>query len=381
MFVVVVFLATIMGPALIQSGFEVYNDEPPRVLDVFRQPPTTDNLHAFEKDLEGSSVVMDRLRPLMQYAQFTLLADGGEKAATGRDGWLFYRPSVRYMTERPTSEARVQGAAADPLPAIQSFHDQLKARGIALLIVIAPNKESIYPERLSARAEGSTVLICDRTRRVLKQLERSKIEVVNLFEEFRRNKRDRNGFGLPPLYLARDTHWSPEGAMLAAGAVAKRVLDRGWVSPGTIAYEIHPLPVRRPGDLIQMLQIPRLEREIEPETVTCMQVVQPGNEWPYADSPDSQVLVLGDSFLRIDERDGPGAAGFIAHLAHNLRQPLSSIVSDGGASTVVRQVLARRPQLLTGKTLVVWEFVERDIALGTEGWQLLPLTLSKASPR
>ena len=47
-------------------------------------------------------------------------------------------------------------------------------------------------------------------------------------------------------------------------------------------------------------------------------------------------------------------------------------MNDGGASTLVRQELARRPQLLAGKTLVIWEFVERDIGYGTEGWQVLP---------
>ena len=247
-------------------------------------------------------------------------------------------------------------------------------------MVIAPNKESIYPGKLSGRAEGSKISVCARTRHVLDQLTRCRIEVVDLFEEFSRAMEVMVRSSLPPLYLARDSHWSPEGAKLAAGAVAKRVLDRGWVSPGASVYEDHPVPVRRPGDLIQMLQIPRLEREIEPESITCMQVVQPGTGRPYTDGPSSQVLVLGDSFLRIYERDEPGA-GFIAHLAQQLRQPLSSIVNDGGASTLVRQELARRPQLLADKTLVIWEFVERDIGYGTEGWQVLPVRMSKTDPR
>ena len=91
------------------------------------------------------------------------------------------------------------------------------------------------------------------------------------------------------------------------------------------------------------------------------------------DDPAAQVLVLGDSFLRIYEQDEPGAAGFIAHLARELRQPLASVVNDGGASTLVRQELYRRPTLLQHKRVVVWEFVDRDIRFGIEGWQQVPL--------
>jgi len=52
---------------------------------------------------------------------------------------------------------------------------------------------------------------------------------------------------------------------------------------------------------------------------------------------------------------------------------VTSIVNDGGTSTLLRQELARRPQLLRGKRVVIWEFVERDLRFGTEGWKSTPL--------
>ena len=105
-------------------------------------------------------------------------------------------------------------------------------------------------------------------------------------------------------------------------------------------------------------------------------MVQPDDGAPYRDAPEAEVLILGDSFLRIYEQDEPRAAGFIAHVARELGRPLTSIVNDGGASTLVRQELARRPALLMNKKLVIWEFAERDIRYGTEGWQIVPLTWS-----
>ena len=122
-----------------------------------------------------------------------------------------------------------------------------------------------------------------------------------------------------------------------------------------------------------MLRLPQLERIAQPEDLACVQVVDTTTGSLYRDAPDAQVLVLGDSFLRIYQQDEPRAAGFVAHLARELKQPLASIVNDGGASTLVRQELCRRSGLLANKKLVIWEFVERDIRYGTEGWQVIPL--------
>jgi hypothetical protein len=93
----------------------------------------------------------------------------------------------------------------------------------------------------------------------------------------------------------------------------------------------------------------------------------------YRDEAEAEILVLGDSFARVYQQDEPGAAGFIAHLAKELRQPLMAVVNDGGGSTLVRQELFHRPAFLHNKKVVLWEFVERDIGLGLEGWKRVPL--------
>ncbi len=378
-FVVAVFLAVIVAPGLIQTASELRDGERPGALDIFVRPPTARNLHAYERGLEESSVVVKQLRPRMQYVQWRLLADAGERVVVGRHGWLFYGPSVRYLTERPTGAP--EGDSPDPLPAIRSFRDQLQARGIRLLVVPVPNKESVYPGMLAGRAAGAGVVVGESTRRLLGQLEQCGIEYVDLFEVFRRAGREESPSDPGRLYLAQDSHWSPEGARTAAVAVARRVLEGGAVNRGDRAYVERPVTVRRHGDLVQMLRVPQIERAIEPESLECLQVVQPDTGTPYRDATASQVLILGDSFLRIFEQDEPGSAGFIAHLARELGQPLTSIVNDGGASTLVRQELARRPTLLLNKKMVIWEFAEREIRYGTEGWQIVPLARSRTTPR
>ena len=374
-----IFLAVIVAPGLIQAMSELRHGDQPRALDILFQPPTARNLHDYEESLETTSLVVKHLRPWMRYMEWRFLDDGGEDVVLGRLGWLFYRQSARYAVERHTGAP--ESDSADPLAAIRSFRDQLQAQGIRLLVVPVPDKESIYPGMLSRRAKDVEVLICEPTRRLFDQFDQCGIEYVDLFEVFRRARKGESRSDRGQLYLAQDSHWSLVGVRLAAAAVARRVLDGGTVHRGDHVYVERSVTVRRYGDLVQMLQSPQIERALEPESLACPQVVQSDTRTPYRDAPGSELLILGDSFLRIFEQDEPGAAGFIAHLARELGQPLMSIVNDGGASTLVRQALARRPALLMNKKVVIWEFAEREIRFGTEGWQIVPLSRSSTTSR
>jgi hypothetical protein len=202
-------------------------------------------------------------------------------------------------------------------------------------------------------------------------LKSSGVEVVDLFQTYRMAKSASKTN--PPLYLAQDSHWSPAGVDVAAKTVAARILGSGATQLGKMAYESKPITVQRLGDVIRMLQVAQIERHFNPEEILCQQVIQPDTHVPYQDSAESEVLVLGDSFMRIYQQDEPMSAGFVAHLARELGQPITAIINDGGASTLVRQELYRRPKLLANKKIVLWEFVERDIRFGTEGWQDVPL--------
>jgi hypothetical protein len=337
--------------------------EPSRLVDLFRRMPTSASLRRLESDLESRSRLAQAVRPWMQFLRFAALRDAGDKALLGRDGWFFYRPAVQYLVE-PYAPQR------DMFDAIVSFRDALAQRGIELLLMPAPNKASVYPEKLAARATEGAAPVNVTTRDVLTRLREAGVEVLDLFDIFEQAKA---APGAPACYLAQDSHWSPDGMRLAAEAAARRLVHLGWVQRRTSRYETKSVPVQRHGDVLTMIRVPRVEYLFEPESLDCTQVIDAALGRPYADDPNAPVLVLGDSFLRIFERDEPGSGGFVAHLAYQLGFGLSSIINDGGASTLVRQQLSRKPGLLEGKRVVVWEFVERDIRFGTEGWQIIPL--------
>jgi hypothetical protein len=378
------FLAVITAAAPFQAALEVRDGESPQVLDLFRCPPTESNLRSFEKDMEDQSVVARAVRSPTQYLRYRVFRDTGEQALVGRQGWWFYRPDARFVTERCPDQPASRTGPRAAVSAIVAFRDQLAQRGIKLLVVPVPGKPSVYPDMITTRATPCDPRCHEHTRKLLIALAEAGVETADLLDAFADARAQSPSSNPHGLYLVRDTHWTNSGARLAAAAVARKARSLNCVPVGSVRYDVRPVTVRRPGDVLRMLKCPPIEAIFEPEEVQCEQVVLPANGQPYRDDPTSPVLVLGDSFLRIYERDEPRSAGFIAHLARELSQPLASIVNDGGASTLVRQTLADKPALLTGKKLVIWEFVERDIRFGMEGWQdvsLAPTSPSSPSSR
>ena len=221
---------------------------------------------------------------------------------------------------------------------------------------------------------------------MLSDLEMQGVAVVDLFAPFARERlRDKDAGD--SLYLREDTHWRARGVRCAAKTVADRVRQYPWFSEGSTEYVLDSAVVERSGDIGTMSALPiSIVRGryglFLPEKTLCYKVYHvkrdsQGNETgrlPYKDEyRTSSILVLGDSFSRIYQTDEPRSAGWVSHLAYELSQPVASLVNDGGASTLVRQSLARKPNLLKGKKLVIWEVVERDFRYGNEGWKEVPL--------
>ena len=376
LFLTLAFLVILFIEGVTLLAIQIFRGDRPTMFDFFIQPPSQQNLRAFETELQDESWFVVCLRPFMQSMRFMILNDLGKKAIQGIDGWLFYHLDVQYLTEKFPHGLNSNGPDGDTDTVIQSilsFRNRLGERGIHLLVVPAPGKPGIYPDKLTGRYLDPSVPFNGNTLSLVSRLQNEGVEVINLFDTFLTYRSDESHASPGPLYLVQDTHWSPEGMKLAARLVAKRLLDSGWIQKGEADYLMKPVTFSRLGDVLRMTQIPHIENRFIPETIHATQVIDSSTHQPYADDPSSDVLVMGDSFLRIYERDEPGSGGFVAHLAYELGKPLSSIINDGGASTLVRQELYRKPNLLVGKKVVIWEFVERDIRFGTEGWQDVPL--------
>jgi hypothetical protein len=278
----------------------------------------------------------------------------------------------------------------NPIAAIKKFKEQLHARGIAMLLVIMPGKPSIYPDVVSSRMPPASAGAFSHSLRMLSDLKKQGIEAVDLFTPFAR-ERLRDSEAGDSLYLHEDTHWKARAVRLAARVVADRIRKYPWFSAGSTEYVLDSVTIDRIGDIGTMSALPLnkvrgLYGLFIPEKTMCYKVYRlirdpKGVETeriPYKDDfRTSTILLLGDSFSRIYQTDEPRGAGWISHLALELAQPVASLVNDGGASTLVRLSLARKPNLLKGKKLVIWEIVERDFRFGDEGWKDVPITANQ----
>lgn len=364
---------------------------------------TSRYLRAFENKVEDENALVLAFRPKYQLAVWNVFNDPGEKVVlgancqgesgcAGRPGrWLFYRQDVEFLVQ--PSPLDVRSAKLDnPVQAILKFRDQLKAKGVELLVVVVPGKPSIYPERLTG-VDG--LMLAGHGKAILDSLAILGLNTVDLYTPLLAAKADDANLGA--LYLDDDTHWTPRGAELAAGEVAKKVnamMDAGVIDIGepSMDYVASDSLADRMGDIGEMSGLNKFnvfkvqqvtghviyQQEISERTeapadsLSDSTVVRDTVKTPFKDDfRKSKILILGDSFSRIYQTDAPVNAGWIAHFAKNISRPVSSIVSDGGASTLVREKLARKAGVLKGKKLLIWEFVERDLRFGAEGWKTI----------
>jgi hypothetical protein len=370
--IVFIFLGIIFAVPIFQGVWETaVEKESPRFLGVFKKMPSEANLRGYEKELEESSKAADWLRPIFRRLRWLVMRDLGDKAVAAADGWAYYGPNLRYVGEGYFRDGKPEIPGDDPAGTIVDFAAQLRRRGIALLVVPVPSKPSIAPERLR-RGLAPSLDLSVNTRRFMDDLRGRGIDVFDLFTPFVREQRDRPD--RPRLYLAADTHWTGEGARLAATLLAERVravVGLEQLLP-RINYRREAVTVARRPDIPRMSRLPGEASAFPPEGTTAYRVFDEAGE-PYADSDESRILLLGDSFSRIYQTDEPEAAGLIANLAFELKTPLASIVNDGGASTLVRQELARNMEMLKDKRIVIWAFAERDLRFGMKGWEKIVL--------
>lgn len=348
------------------------------------------HLSAFEDRLDDESRLGLWIRPLAQSLLGGWPGVGNEQVYIGRNGWLFYRPDLDYLTGPgfldPRWQKRRMSAVAewetlpqpDPRPAILDFKRQLDERGILLLLLPVPVKPGVHPEQFASRVDGRGAALHNRSYGAFIQaMEQHGVMVLDPSPLLVQRKAETGA----AQYLATDTHWRPEAMEAVARVLAGRI-HTVLSEPEDAAGAPRTLTRRAvewsaTGDIVRMLDLPAASARHAAEPVRLQQVLDTdGHYW--RSSEEAEVLVLGDSFSNIYSLDALGwgeSAGFVEQLAFHLGRPVDRLArNDGGAYAtrdMLRRELARGRDRLEGKRVVVWQFAARELAAGD--WRVMVL--------
>ena len=202
-------------------------------------------------------------------------------AIIGRDGWLFYGgyedgADIRdFLGHLPLSPAELEARKR----AIVERRAALAAHGITYLFVVAPNKQTIYPDKVPLwRGSHPTT----RLDQVAWNLGRDpRIPVLDLRATLAAARSQRE------VYYRTDSHWNWHGSFLAFQAILGRLAAMRpgvpAVRDGDVRFVDHPV---RGGDVASLLSMSDDLTDVDQDW-----------EWLGA-APRSplRVVLLGDSF-------------------------------------------------------------------------------------
>jgi hypothetical protein len=107
------------------------------------------------------------------------------------------------------------------VPRAAGAQGQLAARGVRFVFAVAPDKESIYPERLPPTWSPLGPTTLDRLLAELRR--RTDVEIVDLRPALLAEKANDRPEVEDLAYFPRGTHWTPRGAFAASQEILRRI--------------------------------------------------------------------------------------------------------------------------------------------------------------
>ena len=250
---------------------------------------------------------------------------GSPQVIRGREGFLFFAESLNAQPLTPEGSAALTGK-------LLALQEALAADGRRLIVLIAPDKRSIYPELLPANilpeaTDSLAQLNADFAAAGLTVLDAQSLLVAS------------KGEGL--LYFAGDSHWNARGARIICRELMRLT---GTDAPDHADAALNPGTA---GDLLLLCQpgTPPTEADAEPDiprvyrTTRPMRTVDDARIQTTSPTTALSLLVIRDSF-------GRALFPYLANTAGKMTfsrsdKDVAAQAASAGADWVVIEVVQR----------------------------------------
>jgi alginate O-acetyltransferase complex protein AlgJ len=161
------------------------------------------SINTFEKDFWGHERLIEGFNTL----RFTLGDRVFPSVIVGKDGWLFYTAD-RSIDDYQHTNAYTNSELADYQKRFDALNGQLQQNGIMLVVVIAPNKSTIYPEYMPDQI--LQIKSKSRVDQFVEYMHRyGKTTVIDFRSDLIKESKTEQ------LFYKTGTHWNPSGEYIA----------------------------------------------------------------------------------------------------------------------------------------------------------------------
>ncbi|HYI08383.1 MAG TPA: cell division protein FtsQ [Thermoanaerobaculia bacterium] len=299
----------------------------------------------FEKRFNSSLPARAQLIAAANSIRYMVTRGAPDGVRVGRDGWLFLSEELEYHQSSGSNlRRRVELAAR--------VNDALRARNIALVVAVVPDKARVYERYLPGGRQP--VSAASRYDDFVRAAWAKGLTVPDLATALKEASRKQD------VYYRTDTHWNQAGARVVATELASAVAALNLGLPQS-SFRTVPRGGEEsgPNDLLRLMGLsdvtdsfrPRGDREIPVETVKSDAATDAGADDLFGDS-GTPVALVGSSYSQ--------RANFHGSLQEALRADvLNAAQDDAQFMKALQRYLSNAAFKEAPPQLIVWELPER----------------------
>lgn len=278
-----------------------------------------------------------------------------EQVVIGKDGWLFFEPTLRdYKRQNTLSDNEIYRIARS----LEIQRDALAMRGVSFIFAVAPNKASIYGQYMPSRYLITGKL--SNAEKLFAAFDERGFAYADLFSPLRDDTRQ--------VYHKQDTHWNNTGALIARRELLEMVQQR-YKDVSFKQYDIDAFTEAQwEGDLAGMLYPAARMRDLqlyygiekEYETLRPMRSLEDLTISTTSGKGKLKVLMFRDSFANALI---PILSNDFANVTYSRAVPYNYSLLEENTDVVILQIVERNlPDLLLAAPLLDAPYADIDIS-------------------